>query len=227
MGMASWLMIEMHSVIKGMVLGVLVAAPVGPIGILCIQRTLSYGWRIGLLTGLGAASADGLYAAIAAFGLNSVVGSLATIEPIIRVLGGILVLWMGATIWRSEPATQPAQGKRSDLGAYGSTIALTLANPLTILSFIGLFGASGIVVTESSTEPILSHSTHTVMLLSPGGLAIGVLLGSACWWLLLSSVVQLLRLRQLPLHWLQRINRLSGALLVLLGLLAIGQTLIY
>jgi threonine/homoserine/homoserine lactone efflux protein len=227
MGIAGWLISEMYSVGKGMLLGLLVAAPVGPIGILCIQRTMLYGWRIGLLTGLGAASADGLYATIAAFGLTSIVSSLAAVEPIIRVLGGIFVLWIGIRLWRSPPATQPAQSKHSDLRAYSSTLLLTLANPLTIVSFIGLFGAAGMVISNSTTANTAHNSASTIMLLSPGALALGVLIGSACWWLLLSGSVQLLHLRKLPLHWLQRINRLAGALLVLLGLLAIMQSFIY
>ncbi|WP_322923381.1 LysE family translocator [Paenibacillus campi] len=223
MNITDWLTTELHSVFKGMLLGLLVAAPVGPIGILCIQRTLLYGWRIGLLTGLGAASADGLYAAVAAFGLISAVSYVTAAEPIIRIIGGMVVLWIGVKLWRSRPATHAAQDKYSTWGAYGSTVLLTLSNPLTILSFIGLFGASGITVSSGGANDLVPSGTEAALLLSPGALAAGVLIGSACWWLALSSTVQLLRLRTLAPNWMQPINRLSGASLILLGVLAIGQ----
>ena len=194
---------------RGLVLGFAIAAPVGPIGVLCIRRTLADGWLTGLLTGLGAATADGLYGGVAAFGLTAVSGALVAQQGIIRVVGGALLCYLGIRTLLAKPAaaTTSAHDKRGLAGAYLSTVGLTLANPATILSFAAVFAGLGLVGAARSVA-------------APALLTAGVALGSACWWLLLTSGVSLLRTRLTPeaLRW---VNRLSGALLLGFGLLAL------
>lgn len=196
--------------VRGLLLGFAVAAPVGPIGVLCIRRTLTDGWLTGLLTGLGAATADGFYGGVAAFGLTAISGALVAQQGIIRVVGGALLCGLGVRTLLAKPAADaaPARDKRGLAGAYLSTVGLTLTNPATILSFAAIFAGLGLVGAAGNVTA------------APALLTAGVALGSACWWLLLSGVVSLLRTRLAPgvLRW---VNRLSGALLVGFGVVAL------
>ena len=133
-----------------MIIGLSIAAPVGPIGLLCIQRTLAKGRASGLVSGLGAASADALYGAIAGFGITSVSGFLVTQQLWIRLLGGLFLIILGVRIFLKVPLGSAEVIGRINLGSdYASTLGLTLSNPLTILSFaavfvgLGLIGSSG------------------------------------------------------------------------------------
>ena len=195
---------------RGLILGFAIAAPVGPIGVLCIRRTLAAGWLTGLLTGLGAATADGLYGGVAAFGLTAISGALVAQQGIIRVVGGALLCYLGLRTLLAKPAADaaPARDRRGLLGAYLSTVGLTLTNPATILSFAAVFAGLGLVGAGGS------------MAAAPTWLTAGVFLGSACWWLLLSGGVSLLRTRLAPgaLRW---VNRISGALLLGFGIVAL------
>lgn len=199
---------------RGMVLGFAIAAPVGPIGVLCIRRTLADGWLTGLLTGLGAATADGLYGGVAAFGLTAISGALVAQQGIIRVVGGALLCYLGARTLLAKPAaaTASARDKRGLAGAYLSTVGLTLANPATVLSFAAVFAGLGLVGAAGSVAAASALLTA------------GVALGSACWWLLLSGSVNLLRAR-LAAGALRWANRVSGALLLGFGLLALASVL--
>ena len=194
---------------RGLLLGFAIAAPVGPIGVLGIRRTLASGWLTGLLTGLGAATADGLYGAVAAFGLTAISGALVAQQGIIRVVGGALLCYLGVRTLLAKPAAGAATARvhRGLVAAYLSTVGLTLTNPATILSFAAVFAGLGLVGAARSVA-------------APALLTAGVALGSACWWLLLTSGVSLLRTRLTPeaLRW---VNRLSGALLLGFGLLAL------
>jgi threonine/homoserine/homoserine lactone efflux protein len=195
---------------RGLVLGFAIAAPVGPIGVLCIRRTLAAGWLTGLLTGLGAATADGFYGGVAAFGLTAISGVLVAQQGIIRVVGGALLCYLGLRTLLAKPAANaaPVRDRRGLSGAYLSTVGLTLTNPATILSFAAVFAGLGLVGAGGS------------MAAAPAWLTAGVFLGSACWWLLLSGVVSLLRTRLAPgaLRW---VNRVSGALLLGFGVVAL------
>ncbi|MBB6633449.1 LysE family translocator [Cohnella thailandensis] len=193
---------------QGMLLGLSVAAPVGPIGILCIQRTLAFGRLQGLLSGLGAATADAIYGCIAALGLSAVAGFLAEQQDWIRIPGGIVLCLLA---YRTLIAKPPDSGEREREPAsgrwtgYWSTLLLTLANPLTIISFAGIFaGFSG--AAGSSSGPG-----------SPMLLVAGVFLGSALWWLALSSLVAAFR-KFLSASWLKAINVGSGIVLLILGI---------
>jgi len=194
---------------EGIAIGIAIAAPVGPIGVLCIRRTLERGLLVGLVSGLGAATADACYGMIAAFGLTAISDFLLEYQDWVRLVGGLFLLYLGVTILRSKPATQSAQASRRAglLGAYASTLALTLTNPTTILSFIGVFAALGLAERGGDASDALV-------------LVIGVFTGSALWWLILSSGVALLRGRLRP-GWFIWVNRVSGALIFAFGIAAL------
>lgn len=195
---------------RGLVIGLSIAAPVGPIGVLCIRRTLAEGRLAGLATGLGAATADAVYGAIAGFGVTAIAGLLLRQQGLIRLLGGLFLCYLGVRTFLAAPAERAATlARRTLLRSYGSALALTLTNPLTILSFAAIFAGLGAGTTGGS------YGAAALLVL-------GVLLGSALWWLILSGLVSLFRTRLTPaiLRW---INRLSGVILLAFGLLALAS----
>lgn len=195
--------------LKGLIIGFSIAAPVGPIGLLCIQRTLSYGRLSGLVTGLGAATADGLYGAVAAFGLSAISGFLIHHSLWIRLLGGAFLLYLGIRIFFSRPATEAAHlSHRGLLSDYCSALFLTISNPMTILSFAGIFAGLGLVRRGPD-------------FISAGLMVLGVILGSALWWLLLSWLTSLFRER-IGGTLLIGINRASGAIITVLAIIALA-----
>ncbi|HEX5679515.1 MAG TPA: LysE family transporter, partial [Desulfobacterales bacterium] len=132
--------------LRGLVIGFSIAAPVGPIGILCIRRTLAEGRASGFLSGLGAATADALYGCVAGFGLTVVSAFLVDQRAWIQLVGGVFLLALGVRTLRSKPAERAAQAAagRGLAGSYLSTLLLTLTNPMTIISFAGIFAALGV-----------------------------------------------------------------------------------
>lgn len=193
---------------KGLVIGLSIAMPVGPIALLCINRCLTVGTAAGLATGLGAAVADGVYGAVAAFGIASVSLILLDQQDLIRALGGLGLIAIGLHMALKRPAEQAAiSGLGGLLRTFVSSFLLTLANPSTILSFIAVFAALGLADRPGDVLAAL------IMVL-------GVFLGSALWWLFLSGLIGRLRhkLGGATLLW---INRGSGAVLGLFGLLAL------
>lgn len=187
--------------LKGLILGFSIAAPVGPIGVLCIRRSLIHGRLAGFLSGLGAATADGLYGMLAAFGLAAALNKLDQDSGWLlglRIMSGLFLGYLAIKTMLSRPATEAANAKADNLWAmYASTLFLTLTNPLTILSFATVFAGLGIT----------AYGWDSVWLV------VGVTIGSALWWLLLSGSVSLLRERvQAYSVW---INRISG--LIILG----------
>ncbi len=198
--------------VKGFVLGLSIAIPVGPIGTLCIRRTLAEGRTVGLVSGLGAATADGIYGAIAGFGLTVISNLLVSQADWFKLIGGLFLFYLGAKIFLSKPATEaaPVTGKGL-LGAYTSTLFLTLTNPTTILSFILIFGSLGLNTAAAN------HDFGSAALL-----VLGVPLGSALWWFILSSGVSLFRSSFTP-STMQWVNRLAGVVIIGFGVLAIGS----
>lgn len=194
----------MFVLLKGLILGFSIAAPVGPIGVLCIRRTLTHGRWHGLVSGLGAATADCFYGCIAAFGLTIISNFLLDYAAWIRIVGGVFLIYLGIITLRSRPSTHAAEAKEGTglTGAYASTLVLTLTNPMTILSFTAIFAGLGLIGSSQS---------------SAGLLVLGVFIGSAAWWLLLSGMVGLMRHRFTP-RWLQWVNWLSGTVILLFGL---------
>ena len=186
--------------IQGILLGFSIAAPVGPIGVLCIRRTLADGRLTGFLSGLGAATADMLYGAIAAFGLTTATNLLTGAQPWLRAVGGLFLLYLGIRTFFAKPSTASASSRGTGLfSAYLSTFLLTVTNPMTILSFLGMFSA--ILPADGATGATDSAT-----------LVLGVFLGSAAWWLALSGLVSLVRERFTP-AWMQWVNRASGAVI--------------
>jgi threonine/homoserine/homoserine lactone efflux protein len=197
--------------VKGLLIGVSIAAPVGPIGLLCIRRSLEQGRRAGLATGLGAATADAAYGCVAGFGLTAISGFLLAHVVWLRMGGGVVLCYLGARTFLSAPARQAAQLRAGGLrSAYLSTLALTLANPMTILSFVAVFAGFGLTATPSYT--------------AAATLVAGVFVGSAIWWLFLSAGVASMRGR-LSGEWMRSINRASGAAIVGFGLYALSTLL--
>lgn len=166
---------------QSLLIGLSIAAPVGPIGLLVIQRTLQRGSIVGLATGLGAAAADALYGAVGAFGVSWLIDALVGARVPLALGGGAFLLWLAWRIWCSKPAETAAQagGGSGLLSCFAGTFVLTLSNPATIFAFIAVFGMLGASMTVSS----------------PWTMIAGVLVGSALWWLLLSAAVGRLRSR--------------------------------
>ena len=197
--------------LKGLAIGFSIAAPVGPIGLLCIRRSLADGAVTGLAVGLGAATADAAYGALAAFGLTAVSAFLVGRSFWLGLPGGLFLCWLGARTFVAPPPLEPAHAPRNSLfAAYGSTVFLTMTNPATILSFIAVFAGLGLGASASY--------------ISGSALVSGVFVGSALWWMILSQSVGLLRARVTPI-WMKRVNQLSGALLLSFGLWALTHGL--
>jgi threonine/homoserine/homoserine lactone efflux protein len=200
--------VSLDLLIRGVIIGFSIAAPVGPIGVLCIRRTLADGRVAGLATGLGAASADAVYGCVAAFGLTVLTDALVGAQGWIRLVGGAFLIYLGVRTFFARPGQRAAEAGGSGLlGAYASTFVLTLTNPMTILSFVAVFAALGLGSAHSGPA-------------AAGTLVGGVFLGSAVWWLTLSGGVSLLRSRfdARKLAW---VNRISGGIIAAFGAAAI------
>jgi len=186
--------------VKGVVLGFSIAAPVGPIGVLCMRRTLGSGMLNGFLSGMGAATADGLYGCLAAFGVTAITNLLLEQQSLVRLTGGFFLLYLGISTFRAIP--EGDGGRESCKGllrAYVSVFFLTVTNPMTILSFGAIFAGLGIGAARGN--PALA-----------GLMVLGVVTGSALWWLTLSGTVSFFRERfdQGRLRW---VNRFSGLII--------------
>ena len=197
---------------RGVLIGFAIAAPVGPIGVLCIRRTLNDGRWHGLLSGLGAASADACYGAVAALGLTAISNLLVQQQSALGLFGGLFLLYLGIGTFCTEPTAQEDVSQQNSTGLFGvylSTFLLTLTNPATILSFVGIFAGVGIASVDGNY-------------LAAGLLVAGVFTGSAAWWLILSGGVSLFRDR-FNRRWMLWINRLSGTIIITFGCGAIGS----
>jgi len=198
--------------LRGLVLGFSIAAPVGPIGVLCIRRTLAHGRASGFVSGLGAASADALLGSVAAFGLTFISSLLVSGQQWLRLGGGAFLVYLGVRTFLAGPATSAAAardgGRWSD---YVSTLALTLTNPMTIVMFAAVFAGLGVGANAASYA-------------AAGLVVAGVFSGSALWWLLLSGGVSLLR-GQIDARKMMLINRISGIIIAGFGVLAIVSAL--
>ena len=199
--------------LKGIFIGFAMAVPVGPIGIMCIRKTLTEGRLRGLIIGLGAATADLFYGCVAAFGLTVISDTLDSQRIWIRLAGGALLLFLGIRTFRAQPTDPKSKIKIHSSGMFGSylyTLLLTLTNPLTIFAFIAVFAALGLGIGLS----IFSAST----------LVAGVFIGSCLWFLLLSSGTIFFR-DKLDLVGLRWVNRIAGILIIISGVIAIVSLL--
>lgn len=206
-------MSNLDLLLKGLAIGLAIAAPVGPIGLLCIRRSLTRGRLAGFVTGLGAATADGVYGAIGAFGITAISALLLDQQRWLALAGGLFLIWLGIAGMRRAPAAEaavPPRQARDLAGYFLSTFVLTLANPATILSFAAVFAGLGLGGAGSIAAALVMIA--------------GVFAGSALWWIFLSGAVGWLRTRFGPdlLLW---INRLSGLVLTGFGLSAVWTAL--
>ena len=196
--------------LRGLLIGLSIAAQVGPMAILCIRRTLADGRQVGFISGLGIASADALYGAIGGFGLTFVSSFLIEYQVWLKLVGGIFLIYLGIKAWQTPPAelSRREYEQKDSLGKfYISTFLLTLTNPTTILSFAAIFAGLG----AGST-----NGDYTTASLLIGG----IFAGSALWWLLLTTGVSLLRNKFTPAR-LSLINQLSGLIIGGFGILAL------
>ncbi len=194
--------------LRGLLIGFSIAAPVGPIGVLCIRRTLAEGRIPGLVSGLGAATADATYGGIAGFGLTFISSLLISQQVWLRLIGGTFLCYLGLRTFLIRPAEQAASAKGNGLiGMYASTLFLTLTNPLTILSFAAIFAGLGVASTGGNY-------------LAAGILDLGVFLGSALWWFILSGGVSIFRTK-FTTRGLRWVNRISGIIIMGFGVIAL------
>ena len=200
----------MHQIqffLKGLIIGLSIAVPVGPIGILCIRRTLAQGRIVGFLSGLGAATADALYGAMAGFGLTVLSNFLIGHRSWLHLIGGGLLCILGVKTFFSKPSERGGSIDGDSLWhAYLSTFFLTLTNPMTIFFFAAVFAGLGVV----------SANDHYV---SSGIMVLGVFIGSAMWWLILSGFTGILQ-GLFNVKRLQWLNRVSGLIIIGFGLFA-------
>jgi threonine/homoserine/homoserine lactone efflux protein len=195
--------------LRGFVLGFTIAAAVGPISLLVIRRTLAEGRLYGLVSGLGVATADATYGAIAAFGLAAITDMLVNARAVLGLVGGAFLLWLAWQTIRTTPteAATVTTRRRGYAGAYLSILGLTMANPMTILSFGALFAGLGVTTGATGDAALI---------------VVGVLLGSTAWWVVLTAVVGAMRTRMTP-AWIHRINLASGIVIGAFALIAIAS----
>lgn len=196
---------------KGILLGLAIAAPLGPIGALCISRTLERGFWAGVAGGLGTALADGAYALMAAAGFAAFAALLDRISVPLQLFGGVFLLWLGWKSFQPKPPVAAAKvGARDLLSTTGATFLLTITNPATILSFAAIFAGLGLASQGDGWSAAL--------------LVAGVFAGSMLWWIFLSGTVALLHHR-LPERFALWVSRISGVVLIGFGVVAIGMGL--
>jgi threonine/homoserine/homoserine lactone efflux protein len=200
---------DLNFLLRGLVIGFSIAAPVGPIGVLCIRRTLAEGRVSGLFSGLGAATADAIYGCVAGFGVTFISGILINQQILFRLIGGLFLCYLGVKTFLARPSEQsPSIIRHFGLaGAYASTFFLTLTNPITILSFAAIFAGLGLVSTGGN-------------FVSAALLVLGIFFGSASWWFLLSGGISLFRSR-FSRNWLHWVNRISGIIILVFGLIVL------
>jgi len=197
--------------ITGGVLGFSIAAPVGPIGLLCIRRSLTEGSLRGFVGGLGVATADAVFAFLGGIATASLAEWVAGVRPLLGIVGGLFLIYLGAQAMRTHPTSSVADRRaRGALGCYLSMLALTLTNPMTILSFAAVFATLGAASSSPAATALL---------------ALGVFAGSAAWWLILCTLTGVARrvIGQAQMHW---INRVSGLVIVLFGGYGLWKSLV-
>ena len=194
--------------LRGLLIGFSIAAPVGPIGVLCIRRTLAEGRTFGFVSGLGAATADAFYGSVAGLGLTLVSSFLIGQQSWLRLIGGAYLCYLGYKTFRSRPSETAASVKgKGIIGAYGSTLFLTLTNPMTILSFAAIFAGLGAGAAAGDYLAAIA-------------LIVGVFVGSCAWWLILVALTSIFRsrLNTTGLGW---VNRISGSIIAVFGLIVL------
>ncbi len=208
-------MLDLGLVASGAAIGVAVAAPIGPVNLIVIRRTLRFGTLTGFLSGMGAATGDGIFATISAFGLTAAIDFVIRYELVMQFIGGIFLLALGARTFVAHPHLE--NGPQENLSGalarvFVTTFVLTITNPATMLGFIAIFGGvAGLTAQDAGYGRAVT-------------LVISVFIGSALWWAALSGFVSMFRQRMSD-RILVIVNRVSGGLIVLFGLVVLGRVL--
>jgi threonine/homoserine/homoserine lactone efflux protein len=193
--------------LKGATIGAIIAMPFGPVGMLCLGRAMARGLRVGLLSGMGAAAADALYGAVAAYGLTSVSDFLAGHAAVLQAVGGLFLLAMGLRLMRTVPAARPKDcSGQGYVRAFVSIFLLTLANPMTVAGFVAIFAGFGLGQAEARAA-------------DAAAVVAGVFCGSMAWWAAIALGGKMLRSRLLA-H-MATIRRVFGSLVVAFGFWAL------
>lgn len=207
--------------LRMLIIGVAVAAPVGAMAILSIQRTLAFGWRAGVATGAGIASADALFAALAAFGVTAISEWLVSFQVPLRIIGGAGLIWLGLRALRQrarnfdelavEAAAPSAAPSIKHARLFISAAGLTLTNPMTIMAFGAIFAGAGLIAQASVQGALV--------------VTLGVALGSLLWWLVLVTGVWMARHALKP-RAMVMVNGISGIVLIGFGVIALGSAVL-
>ena len=199
--------------LRGVAIGFAIAAPIGPVGLLCIRRALADGRLAALVAGLGAACADTVFGAVVGLGLTAVSQFLAQHQVVFKLVGGVFMAGLGWRTWTSSAfAIDPLENGVGMWRDFVSTFLITITNPATILGVMGVFAALG-----TSAKPVGIEESWL--------LVIGVFCGSVLWWLVLASAASAVRTRFTP-ERMRLFNHLSGALLLLFAVLTLGSLLV-
>ena len=194
--------------VQGLLMGMVVAVPVGPLGLLCINRALALGPTYGLFSGLGVATADALAAGIAALGITLISGLLSEYQIILRLVGGVFLCYLGCKIYLTEPVAQaPIKNINGLVGAYMTTLLLTFSNPVTILSFVAIYAGWHV---PSLDGRYIAAATLTA----------GVFTGSALWWIALFICLEAFH-GKVNLRFLFWVHRVSGTIIAVCGVLVL------
>ncbi|MDR1757287.1 MAG: LysE family translocator [Culturomica sp.] len=201
-------MYDVIYIFRGMLIGLMISVPLGPMGVLIIQKTLHKGALSGFVAGMGAAFADLFYAIMAAFGIGLFVNVIQTHEILLRIIGGIFLLIVGLKIYFDNPLKRIKSRRRVTkkglLGDFLSLFFLTASNPITIIVFMAVFAGTSVL---GGDAPGLLPEIFVLA---------GVLLGAAAWWYTLSTVVNIFR-KKFKLRVLISINRITGIVITILG----------
>ncbi len=203
-------------IVRGIIIGLLSSIPLGPIGVLCIQRTINKGQKSGFVSGLGAATADTIFAAIAGFSLSFIINFIKEQEEIIQIVGGIIIIFVGIKIFYNNPVKQLKRNKRKKnkvIEDFISVFFLTLSNPLTLFFILPIFATVGGIEEKNDL-------TLTILVLA------GVFIGASLWWFSLTWSVNRFR-KKFRLKQLWWINKSTGLIITLLGVAAVIEALLF
>jgi threonine/homoserine/homoserine lactone efflux protein len=209
-------------IVSGAVIGVIVAAPIGPVNLICIRRTLAFGPLHGFLSGLGAALGDGIFAIITAFGLTAIAQLIEGYSTPLQIIGGVMLLGFGWHTFHADPrcVSDNAGAPAKDASSLSfparvvrdvfSTLALTLTNPATMLGFAALFAGLGSIVDEKASFLAAAVTVG------------GVVAGSAGWWFLITTVTAIFH-KRIDSTIMRRVNQISGVVVAAFGLAVLGH----
>lgn len=199
------------TILTGILIGICVSAPVGPLGVLCIQRTLSRGKLHGFITGMGATTSDIIYALLVSLGMSFILDFINTHQFLIQLIGSIIILLFGLHLFLKKPKNQlpdikTPRSKGDLISDYLSAFALCFSNPLIMFLFIGLFARFQIIESGNITNNIVSF--------------ISILIGATIWWILLTLIVGYFK-NKFKLRELWIINKITGSIIILLSIIGI------